>query len=359
MGEQRFIGRMGMLAMTASLILGMAASPSAAASADSHLTLSVAPNTPSPGYQLIAADGGVFNENTPFFGSLANAAPLGPVVGGAPTASGNGYWLVDATGTVTTFGDALTQGSLLNPPNKPVVGMTADPATGGYWLVASDGGVFAFNAPFEGSTGNLTLNKPVVGMAADPATGGYWLVASDGGVFAFNAPFEGSTGNLTLNKPVVGMVPTTAGPLAPACTTSQLSITGQGTQGGLSHDGFAVLFTNDATTCSLVGYPAIRGEATGGGVTFTATPTPSGYLGGINPGVAPSPVTLSVGQTASALFEGIDGQTPGNTCAPSTTRMSVTPPNNTQSVSLAFLGSYYCSPQLIHPVVPGTSGGLL
>ena len=77
------------------------------------------------GYRLVAADGGIFSFNAPFYGSTGSLAL-----------------------------------------NAPIVGMASDPATGGYWLVASDGGIFSFNAPFEGSTGSLILNKPVVGMDA-------------------------------------------------------------------------------------------------------------------------------------------------------------------------------------------------
>jgi Protein of unknown function (DUF4232) len=315
MGGCHYITRLAGIAAAGALsMLGLAVSPSwAAPSLTSVVASTAAPVHPSPGYQLIASDGGVFNEHTPFFGSLGNSATPAPVVGGVPTASGNGYWLVDAAGDVTAFGDALHQGSIISP-----------------------------------------LNSPIVGMAADPATGGYWLVASDGGVFSFNAPFQGSTGNLRLNKPVVGIVPTTAGPLAPACATRQLSIAVHSGGVGLGHVGYVLEFTNNGSTCSLAGYPAVRGEENGT-VTFQATPTPAGYLGGIKPDLTPSPVTLASGRSASALLEGIDFLSPGNNTCPVFTTISVTPPNNAQSVSLP-PPPLLCSPQQIHPVVPGTSG---
>ena len=96
----------------------------------------------------MAADGGVFNFNAPFEGSMGGKHLNAPIVGIAATADG-----------------------------------------GGYWLVAKDGGVFAFgDAKFYGSRGGQALNAPVVGIAADIATGGYWEVASDGGIFNYNAP---------------------------------------------------------------------------------------------------------------------------------------------------------------------------
>ena len=116
------------------------------------------------------------------------------MVGMAATPTG-GYWLVAADGGVFSFGDAAFHGSLGGVHlNAPVVGMAATPDGGGYWLVAADGGVFSFgDAAFHGSLGGVHLNAPVVGMAATPDGGGYWLAAYDGGVFSFgDAPFEGS-----------------------------------------------------------------------------------------------------------------------------------------------------------------------
>jgi hypothetical protein len=167
----------------------------------------------SPGYWLVASDGGVYQRGTTNFGGLRGHPLAKPVVGGAATVNGLGYWLVASDGGVFSFGDAAFHGSTGRVRlNKPVVGMAADPSTGGYWLVASDGGVFSFGAPFHGSTGGRRLDQPVVGMAATPDGGGYWLVASDGGVFSFgDAGFYGSTGAVHLAKPVVGMTPTIDG----------------------------------------------------------------------------------------------------------------------------------------------------
>ncbi|HVA73428.1 MAG TPA: hypothetical protein VNF71_02535 [Acidimicrobiales bacterium] len=167
----------------------------------------------SPGYWLVASDGGVYGFDAPLYGSMRGQYLNKPVVGMAGTNSGLGYWLVASDGGVFTYGDAGFYGSTGNVRlNQPIVGMAADPATGGYWLVAADGGVFNFGAPFFGSTGNIRLNQPIVGMAATPDGLGYWLVAADGGVFNFgDAQFYGSTGNIRLNQAVVGMAADPAG----------------------------------------------------------------------------------------------------------------------------------------------------
>ena len=214
-----------------------------------HLSM---PATALRGYDLGAANGGVFTFGAPFFGSATGTAELAPYVGIATAPGGHGYWLANGTGLVRNFGpNGRFFGSaaplILKEPvvgiaaapggdgywevardggvfgfgpaatfygsaggthlNKPVVGIAAVPTGNGYYLVATDGGVFTYGpgAHFYGSTGNRKLNRPIVGMAIDPSTGGYWLVARDGGIFSFNAPYFGSLGNVHLNKPIVGI----------------------------------------------------------------------------------------------------------------------------------------------------------
>jgi peptidoglycan/xylan/chitin deacetylase (PgdA/CDA1 family) len=149
------------------------------------------------GYWLVGADGGVFSfGDATYHGSMGGLPLDSPVVGIVPTRDGAGYWEVAADGGVFAFGDATFRGSMGGIPlDQPVVGIAATADGGGYWLVAADGGVFSYgDARFAGSMGGIPLNSPVVGMAADPATGGYWMVGEDGGVFSFGAPFLGSRG---------------------------------------------------------------------------------------------------------------------------------------------------------------------
>ena len=160
----------------------------------------------SPGYWLVAADGGVFAVGgVGFFGSAATMRLNAPIVGIAATPDGQGYYLVAADGGVFAFGDAVFQGSMGGKPlNAPIVGIATDPFTGGYRLVAADGGVFGFGAPFLGSMAGTALARPIVGIATDVTTGGYWLAASDGGVFAFGSPFYGSWA-VDPSGPIVGI----------------------------------------------------------------------------------------------------------------------------------------------------------
>ncbi len=145
------------------------------------------PPPASPGYWLVASDGGVFSYGATFYGSHGGSPLNAPVVGLASTSDGKGYWLVASDGGVFSYGDAVFYGSHGGSPlNEPIVGMAATPDGKGYWLVASDGGVFSYgDAGFFGSHGGAALNKPIVGMASSPGGSGYWLVASDGGVFAY------------------------------------------------------------------------------------------------------------------------------------------------------------------------------
>jgi GH25 family lysozyme M1 (1,4-beta-N-acetylmuramidase) len=129
-------------------------------------------STPTTGYVLAAADGGVFAFGAArFFGSMAGHRLNRPVVGLAVRPQGDGYWLCSADGAVFNFGEAPDLGSMAGRPlNAPVVGMAATPDGGGYWLFAADGGVFSFgNAPFYGSMAGRPLNAPVVAACAWPS----------------------------------------------------------------------------------------------------------------------------------------------------------------------------------------------
>jgi len=169
------------------------------------------PNT--GGYWEVASDGGLFAFNAPFFGSMGGKSLNAPVVGMVATPDGQGYWEVASDGGVFNFGDASLYGSMGGKHlNAPVVGIASSQDGLGYYEVAQDGGIFNFgDAAFHGSMGGKPLNKPIVGITGDQATGGYWEVASDGGLFSFNAPFFGSPAATPLNKPVVGMAGTPDG----------------------------------------------------------------------------------------------------------------------------------------------------
>lgn len=165
------------------------------------------------GFWTYAADGGVFTESLPFYGSMGGATLNAPIIGGSSHGPG-GYWMFGADGGVFTFGDAPFLGSTGGVKlNSPIVAAVATAGRDGYWLVAADGGVFSFGtAGFYGAIPPKPINSPISCAAPTSSGSGYWLVGKDGGVFAFgNAGFFGSLAGVRLNAPIVAIVPSTLG----------------------------------------------------------------------------------------------------------------------------------------------------
>ena len=122
---------------------------------------------------------------------------------------------------------------------------------------------------------------------------------------------------------------------------------------GLGHVGEPILFRNaGTTTCTMYGYPSVimfvNGEASG------VDDTPNGYLGGTSGSTIPT-VNLAPGATASALVEGTDNPVGNATSCPTYTSMHVTPPGDSQTVTLV-TSLPGCSTIEVHPVVSGSAG---
>src|SRR5204862_159305 len=114
-----------------------------------------------------------------FQGSTSGLALSRPIVAMATTADGTGYWLVAADGGIFSF-NAPFYGALAGwPLAQPVVGMTATPTGHGYWIVTGDGAVFPFgDARFEGSaSGLVSTDHHVVQMVGMPTGDGYRMLA--------------------------------------------------------------------------------------------------------------------------------------------------------------------------------------
>lgn len=153
--------------------------------------------------------------------------------------------------------------------------------------------------------------------------------------------------------------PTAGGP----CRSAQLQITersfgtGRYARAALGHSSVVVLFTNTGqASCTLTGYPGVAGLNSAGAQVTQARRTPSGYMGGLSSATsAPPVVTLDPNQTASAIVEGTDVPSGGQTTCPTLAGLLVTAPNTTRSVRLpAAPGD--CSGLQVHPVVSGDSG---
>ncbi len=140
-------------------------------------------------------------------------------------------------------------------------------------------------------------------------------------------------------------------PGIPNCTNTDLSVRSAHTEGGDSHSGVVVVFTNGGTArCTLTGYPGADALDASGRVVARATRTLSGYEGGCGCS-APAVVRLAPGQSASALIEGDNGG--GDECLRGHTLL-VTPPNTTRAYHVPFV-AYSCH-LLVHPTVAGTTG---
>jgi hypothetical protein len=133
----------------------------------------------------------------------------------------------------------------------------------------------------------------------------------------------------------------------------QLSITSKPAEGGDSHGGLIVVFTNRSrTACSLYGYPGAAALDRSGRQFEQATRTPDGYIAGCSCS-RPARVPLRPGAAASSVVEGDNGG--GEECLRGH-GVLITAPNTTRSIRLGYLDGYSCRFQ-VHPVVPGSGGG--
>ncbi len=232
-----------MIPQARALALGFVTVVSSLVSCASTAAASPSPrSTPTPGYWLVGADGGVFAFNAPFEGSGAGSPGLcafafGPSIDinaeslanadgvlsrvncvGIAGSEGNlGYWIANFSSLPAAFGSASASGQLgcsgLNGAALGWSGIAATPNGRGFFLVSVNGGVLGCGeaTPLGGVT-NLHLAAPIEGIVTKADGRGYWLVAGDGGVFAFgDAGFYGSMGGKTLNAPIVGIAATSDG----------------------------------------------------------------------------------------------------------------------------------------------------
>jgi hypothetical protein len=157
---------------------------------------------------------------------------------------------------------------------------------------------------------------------------------------------------------------TTTAPSGPVACQSRALLVSLGAGGvGAGHVGIALLFKNvGPVACILHGYPGVALLDASGRQATQAVRAPSGYLGGLTAGATTPPtIVAQPGQTASALLEGTDVATGGQSC-PSYPAAVVTPPNQTGSTKVKLAkgssgtGFPGCSPVEIHPLVKGSTG---
>jgi hypothetical protein len=144
----------------------------------------------------------------------------------------------------------------------------------------------------------------------------------------------------------------------PQCLSDIRVIPGT-SQGAAGHLALVLVFNNVSrtTTCEIIGYPGVDLVTTSGAAIAHLTRTLRGMAGGEPAGVtAPRPVTLAPGASASALAEASDVPQGGITNCGSYSLL-ITVPNQFVSVGGGTAMLPRCAAE-IHPVVPGTSGGM-
>lgn len=131
------------------------------------------------------------------------------------------------------------------------------------------------------------------------------------------------------------------------------------TRGAAGHLALVLIFNNVSTsiTCEIFGYPGVDLVTTAGVTVAHLTRTLRGTAGGEPVGVSsPQAVILKPGASASALAEASDVPQAGiANCGSFALRITV--PNQYASVSGGTAMLPRCAAE-IHPVVPGTTGGL-
>lgn len=119
------------------------------------------------GYWEVTSNGAVYTfGNAQAQGGMNHTSLNAPIVGITTDPNTGGYWLLAADGGVFAF-DAPFYGSMGGKTlNAPIVSMESTSDGYGYWFVAADGGVFSFgDAQFYGSMGGRRINAPVVAMS--------------------------------------------------------------------------------------------------------------------------------------------------------------------------------------------------
>lgn len=142
------------------------------------------------------------------------------------------------------------------------------------------------------------------------------------------------------------------------CTSDIRVIPGQ-VQGAAGHRALVLVFNNvsHTTTCEIIGYPGVDLVTTSGTAVAHLTRTLRGMAGGEPAGVtAPHGVVLAPGASASALAEASDVPQGGITDCGNYSLL-ITVPNQYVSVSGGTAMLPRCAAE-IHPVVPGTTGGM-
>ncbi len=156
--------------------------------------------------------------------------------------------------------------------------------------------------------------------------------------------------------PVTPSVPQAATAQLSRCSLSSVSASTSPAAVGLGHVGVVLIFTDKRSPpCTLRGYPLVVLSE------HRVTHTLLGYLGGLEGTSMLPTITLSPGQSASALLEGSDINRSGQRCS-KVTALGVGLPGSTNSTRVQLERSSemtVCGGLEVHPLLGGASGTLL
>jgi len=195
------------------------------------------------------------------------------------------------------------------------------------------------------------------------------------GRFGACAPLAPPTTPRTAPPRGVTVMPTTtttgtSGSSMPPCTDGQLRISTlrDGAAGGAVSE--VITFSDiSSEPCSLTGYPGVAALDSQGLQVEQARRQLNAMMGGQDEGTQPQTVPLEPGTLATATVEGSDNPLGSTKCPAYFPSFLVTAPDGTTSVTLAQVGLQGpdfaeqgfpgCSPLVVTPVVPGTTGSPL
>jgi hypothetical protein len=151
----------------------------------------------------------------------------------------------------------------------------------------------------------------------------------------------------------------TATPASTPLCSSDIRVIPGTVQGAAGHRALVLVFNNvsPTTTCEIIGYPGVDLVTAAGATVAHLTRTLRGMAGGEPAGVtAPQGVVLAPGASASALAEASDVPQGAITDCGNYSLL-ITVPNQFVAVGGGTAMLPRCEAE-IHPVVPGTSGGM-
>jgi hypothetical protein len=198
---------------------------------------------------------------------------------------------------------------------------------------------------------------------------------SSGPAARTSAPPSTSTSKssaVSTTVPATSTVSSTTAPqvtnAAVACQNSDIKVIPLGYGAAAGNVAETIGFVNVGDrSCFLSGYPGVAGQNAQGNQVVQATRELNGMLGGVHDSSsAPPVVALAPGQTASADVEGGDAPVGNAGSCAYYPYFLVTPPNETQSMSISNIGVQQpgtalqgfpgCDPIRIDPVVSGDTG---